>query len=111
MALAIILVGAPILPANAATNCDQMAMAMAAPMQMKMDMKSGLAKSQQTPAKPSLPCNDNLTCLGGAGCVTPSADHLSVASLPRITTADANWTGQLAGPSVAYKPAVPPPRD
>ena len=109
MAFAILVVGAPMLPANAATDCDHMAMVMAGSMQMTMDMKSTPAKSQQTPAKPGLPCNDNLSCLGGAGCAAPSADQVAVA-LPRITTADANWSALLAGPSISYKPAVPPPR-
>jgi hypothetical protein len=102
MAIAILIVGAPMLPASAAADCDHMAVS-----SMAMDMKS--APSQEMPAKPGLPCTDNLTCLGGAGCAAPSFDQLSVASLPSIATADANWSSRLGGPSIAYKPALPPP--
>ena len=109
MALAIFMVAAPMLPASTATDCcDQMGMPMADSMSMTMDMKSP-AKSHQMPAKPGLPCNESLNCLGGAGCAAPTFDLISVAALPGIGIADANWTSQLAGPSIAYKPALPPP--
>ena len=103
MAIAILIVGAPLLPANAAMDCGQMAMAES----MAMDMKS--APAHQMPTKQGLPCNDGLNCLGGAGCAAPSLDRVSIASLPAIATADQSWTNQLGGPSVAYKPALPPP--
>jgi hypothetical protein len=103
MAIAILIVGAPLLPANAAMDCGQMAMADS----MAMDMKS--APTHQMPAKQGLPCNDGLSCLGGAGCAAPVIDLLSVVSLPGIATADANWVSRLGGPSIAYKPALPPP--
>jgi hypothetical protein len=79
-------------------------------MQMTMDVKAAPIKSHNSPGKSGLPCSDNLSCLGGAGCAAPSMDQVSVFSLPRIATADANWASQAAGPSVPYKPAVPPPR-
>jgi hypothetical protein len=110
MAVAILLVGAPTLPVNAATDCDHMAMTMSSSMQMTMDMKSAPAKSDEMPGKPGFPCDDNLSCLGGAGCAAPAMDQVSIVSLPRIATADANWASQSSGPSVSYKPAVPPPR-
>ena len=110
MAFAILMVAAPMLPASAATDCcDQMGMSMSGSMSMTMDMKSSPTKSHQTPAKPGLPCNESLNCLGGAGCAAPTFDLVSIAALPGIGIADAHWTSQLAGPSVAYKPALPPP--
>jgi len=110
MALAILIVAVPMLPASAATNCcDQMGMSMSGSMSMTMDMKSSPAKSHQTPAKPGLPCNESLNCMGGAGCAAPAFSLISVPALLGIGILDANWTSQLAGPSVAYKPALPPP--
>ena len=110
MAFAILVVAAPMLPASAASDCcDQMGMSMTGPMSMTMDMKSAPAKSHKMPAKPGLPCNESLNCMGGAGCAAPAFDLVTVAALPGIGSADANWTSQLAGPSIAYKPALPPP--
>jgi hypothetical protein len=103
MAIAILIVGAPMLPANAAMDCGQMAMANS----MAMDMKS--APTHQMPAKQGLPCNDGLNCLGGAGCAAPVIDQPAVVFSPGIATADANWINRLGGPSIAYKPALPPP--
>lgn len=97
MAVAILAMGTPILPASAATDCNHMA----------MDMKS--APSHKMPAKPGLPCNDGLNCLGGAGCAAPTLDQLSIASLPGIAILDANWASLLGGPGIAHKPALPPP--
>ena len=99
MAAAILVVGAPVLPAGAATDCGHMA--------MTMDMKS--APAQKMPAKPALPCQDGLNCLGGAGCAAPAFDQLPAVSLPGIATLDAKWASRLAGPSIAHKPALPPP--
>jgi hypothetical protein len=110
MAFAILLVGAPMLPANAATDCDHMAMTTSSSAQITMDVKSTPAKSHEMPGKSGLPCSDNLSCLGGAGCAAPSMDQVSVVSLPRIAMADANWASQPSGSSVAYEPPVPPPR-
>jgi hypothetical protein len=107
MAFAILMVGAPMLPANATTDCDQMAMTM--PAQMTMDMKSAATRPHEMPEKPGLPCSDGLSCLGAAGCASLSADQAPAAYLPRIGLANANWTNRLAGPAVAYKPALPPP--
>lgn len=104
MALTILVVGAPLVPAAAATDCAQMAMAMDMP--MPMDMTSAPQKPAQ---KPGLPCNDGVNCLGAAGCAFPSVDQAPAAWLPRTAAADANWANRLAGPSVAYKPALPPP--
>ena len=103
MAIAILIVGAPFLPANAAMDCGQMATTDS----MTMDMKS--TPSHQIPAKPGLPCNDGLNCLGAAGCAAPVLDQPSIVSSLGITVADATWTHRLGGPSVAYKPALPPP--
>ena len=103
MAVAIFLVGMPIVPTNAAPDCDQM-------VSMEMDVKSAPVKSHHTPSKSGLLCNDNISCLGGAGCASSSVSHGSVVSLPRMTTTDANWSSQHSGPSITYKPALPPPR-
>lgn len=102
MAVAILAVGAPVLPARAATDCERMAMAVS----MAMDMKSS---PRPAPEKSNRPCNDGLNCLGAAGCAAPSAAQVSVTHSPAIATADANWPSRFGGPSVAHKPALPPP--
>lgn len=101
MAVAILVVGAPVLPASAAMDCDQMSMA--------MDMKSAPSDPQKMPIKPTLPCNDGLACLGAAGCAAPALIGLSVVSLPGMASNDPNWTSQLGDPGIAHKPALPPP--
>lgn len=105
MAVAILVAGAPMLPASAAMDCGDMAMDMTMP--MAMDMKN--PSSQKMPVKPVLPCNDGFNCLGGAGCAAPAFDYLSAASLPKIATLDANWASRLGRPGIAHKPALPPP--
>lgn len=110
MAFAIILVATPLLPAKAVSGCDHMSMsASMREMDMKADLMSGQANSQNSPAKPTVPCNENLNCLGCAGCAAPATNQVSVVPLPKIITAEANWTSRLAGLTIAYKPALPPP--
>jgi hypothetical protein len=110
-ALAIFVVGVPMLPASAATiGCDQAATAMPASMPMMMDMKSIAATPEKSPAKPHTPCSDmGMNCIAG-GCAAPSmSDQSGVTPLPPIGAASVAWETQIAGPSMAYKPALPPP--
>jgi hypothetical protein len=109
VALAVLMIATPLLPAKAASDCDHMSMSASMAMDMKMDMKPAPATSQKSPMKPGLPCNDGLNCLGSAGCCTASSDQVAVATLPDVGWADAHWAGQSDGPSIAYKPALPPP--
>jgi hypothetical protein len=106
MAVAILVIASPLLPANAASDCDHMSMSsMPMAMDKAMDMKAPLQKAP----KPDLPCNDGMSCFGSAGCCAPAIDQASLVSLPKMEIADAHWTSQLAGPDVARKPALPPP--
>lgn len=109
LAMAVLMVIAPLLPARAASDCDHMSMSAAMAMDMKMDMRSQPAKSENKPTKPGLPCGDGLNCLGSAGCCAQAIDQVSVVSLPNMAVADTDWTSRRAGPGIAHKPALPPP--
>lgn len=111
VALSIVVAATPLLPANAASDCNHMSIStsVSMAMDMKMDMKPGPAKSQKNQTTPNRPCNDCPNCLGGAGCAVAASDQRSPTSLPDVGTGDANWIIRLGGPPIAHKPALPPP--
>ncbi len=104
MVTVIFLIGMPMMSASAVTCCDHMSM----PASMAIDMKSSI-KTQNKPEKPRLPCDNSLCCLGSAGCCAPVIDRMSVISIPNMAMATADWISLIAGPTVTYKPALPPP--
>lgn len=106
MAIAILLAGAPMVPAMAG-ECDHMAMSSMTP--GPMAMKSAPAKPRQMPQKPGLPCNNNLSCLGSAGCAALAIDQAAVVLLPRMDSSDTGWPSRIGDPGIAHKPALPPP--